>query len=179
MQELLKKLVKGDREAFEKIVKMYEKKMLVIACSRLKDTSLAYDAVQETFITLYLNANKIKDYNKLKSWLAVVLMNNCNKINKKKEYSEISFEDANLDAILHSDNEEFNKIFSNIDFYNCINFLNEEERTILALFYSEEYTINEISDILNINISTIKSKISRAKTKIKNHLGSDNNEFRR
>ena len=58
MQELLKKLVKGDREAFEKIVKMYEKKLLVIACSRLKDTSLAYDAVQETFITLYLNANK-------------------------------------------------------------------------------------------------------------------------
>ena len=106
-------------------------------------------------------------------------MNNCTKINKKKEYSEISFEDANLDAILHSDNEEFNKIFSNIDFYNCINFLNEEERTILALFYSEEYTINEISEILNINISTIKSKISRAKTKIKNHLGSDNNEFRR
>ena len=31
MQELLKKLVKGDREAFEKIVKMYEKKLLVIA----------------------------------------------------------------------------------------------------------------------------------------------------
>ena len=95
---------------------------MVIACSRLKDRSLAYDAVQETFITLYLNAKKIKDYNKLKSWLVVVLMNNCTKINKKKEYSEISFEDTNLDAILHSDNEEFNKIFSDIDFLVVLTF---------------------------------------------------------
>ena len=101
MQEIFENLIKGDKNAFEKVVKMYEKKLLVIACSRLKDRSLAYDAVQETFITLYLNAKKIKDYNKLKSWLVVVLMNNCTKINKKKEYSEISFEDTNLDAILH------------------------------------------------------------------------------
>lgn len=176
MQEIFENLIKGDKNAFEKVVKMYEKKLLVIACSRLKDRSLAYDAVQETFITLYLNAKKIKDYNKLKSWLVVVLMNNCTKINKKKEYSEVSFEDTNLDAILHSDNEEFNKIFSDIDFFSCTNFLSEEERTILALFYSNDYTINEISDILNLNVGTVKSKISRAKTKIKIRLGGKNDE---
>ena len=178
MQDILKCLANGDRDDFEKIVEIYEKKLLVIACSRLKDPSLAYDVVQETFISLYLNAKKIKDYNKLKSWLIVVLMNNCNRLNKRKEYNELSLEDANLDLVLHNNNEDFNKIFSDIDFFNCINFLNEGERTILALFYSNDYTINEIATILKMNISTIKSKISRAKAKIKNHLGGDNNEYR-
>ena len=84
MKEVLKKIVYGDKDAFEEIVQAYQKQLLVIANSKLKDRSLSWDAVQETFITLYLNINKIKNYDKLKSWLAVVLMNNCNKINKKK-----------------------------------------------------------------------------------------------
>lgn len=41
---------------------------------------MAKDAVQETFISLYVNAKKIKDYKKLKSWLVIVLINNCNKL---------------------------------------------------------------------------------------------------
>lgn len=179
MEEIFKKLVNGDNDAFEKIVKTYEKQLLVIASSRLNDRSLANDAVQETFISLYLNAKKIKDYKKLKSWLAVVLMNNCNKINKKKAYIELSYEDADFAQKLFADNEEFEKIFSEFDFFKCIGFLKEDERTILAMYYSNEYTVKEIASILRINIGTVKSKISRAKVKIKMNLGGNNNEYRK
>ena len=65
-----------------------------------------------------------------------------------------------------------------MDFFNCISFLNEDERTIMAMYYSNEYTIKEISDILNINLGTVKSKISRAKIKIRMSLGGKNNEYR-
>ena len=62
MKEVLKKIVYGDKDAFEGIVQAYQKQLLVIANSKLKDRSLSWDAVQETFITLYLNINKIKNY---------------------------------------------------------------------------------------------------------------------
>lgn len=178
MKEVFKKIVYGDKDAFEEIVQAYQKQLLVIANSKLKDRSLAWDAVQETFITLYLNINKIKNYDKLKSWLAVVLMNNCNKINKKKEFIELSYDEAECEKKLATDNEEFDKIFDEMDFFNCISFLNEEERTIMAMYYSNEYTVKEISDILNINLGTVKSKISRAKIKIRMSLGGKNNEYR-
>lgn len=46
-----------------------------------------------------------------------------------------------------------------------------EERTIIAMYYSQNYTTKEISDILNIKESTIRSKMLRAKAKIKEKLG--------
>lgn len=67
MQELLEKLKNRDEEAFEKIVKLFRNQLLLIAKIRLNDDGLADDAVQETFISLYLNARKIKEYSKLKS----------------------------------------------------------------------------------------------------------------
>lgn len=69
-----------NKDTFEKIVKKYEQQLLLIAKSRLRDSSMAKAAVQETFISLYVNARKIKNYKKLKSWLVIVLINNCNKI---------------------------------------------------------------------------------------------------
>ena len=105
-------------------------------------------------------------------------MNNCNKINKKKEFIELSYDEAECEKKLATNNEEFDKIFDEMDFFNCISFLNEDERTIMAMYYSNEYTIKEISDILNINLGTVKSKISRAKIKIRMSLGGKNNEYR-
>ncbi len=175
MQEILRKLVTRDVDAFEQIVKLYEKQLLVIASSKLKDSSMACDVVQETFISLYLNANKIKDSSKLKSWLAIVLLNNCNKLNRKNEMAELSFEEEELDKKISTSNEEFEKIFDEMDFLNTINFLNEEERTIIAMYYSEDYSAKDIASILNIKLGTIKSKISRAKEKIKNKFKGDKN----
>ena len=65
MEELWKKLKDGEEEAFEEIVKMFKKQLLLIAKLRLKDDALADDAVQETFINLFLNIKKIKEYSKL------------------------------------------------------------------------------------------------------------------
>lgn len=59
---------------------------------------------------------------------------------------------------------------SNIDFDYLMRSLNVDERTVIYLHYSESYTSKEISKILNINDSTIRNIISRAKNKIKNNL---------
>lgn len=166
MEELLKKLKHGDEEAFESIVKSYEKQLYTIAKVRLKDESLAKDAIQETFLSLFLYSKRIKNVEKLKSWLIIVLINKCNDIVKENKIHNISFEENNFQNFIHSD-DEFIKITDKIDLINNINRLNNEERTILAMYYSSEYTLNEISKILNIKIGTIKSKISRAKSKLR------------
>lgn len=179
MEELFRKFMRKDEETFEQIVKEYEKQLIAIATIKLKDSSLAYDAVQETFISLYLNYGKIKDKTKLKSWLAVVLMNNCNRLNNKKEMSELSFEGEELENKISIGEEEFEKIFNELDFISSIDFLSEEEREIITMYYSQNYTAKDISNVLNLNEGTIKSKLSRARVKIKNKFGGENNEKRK
>ncbi len=170
MEELWKKLKDGEEEAFEEIVKMFKKQLLLIAKLRLKDDALADDAVQETFINLFLNIKKIKEYSKLKSWITVVLINNCNNLIKKNKNIELFYE---LDFFHPNEKieEDFQNIDDQIDFLKFIEFLNMEERTIIAMYYSQNYTTKEISDILNIKESTIRSKMLRAKAKIKEKLG--------
>ncbi len=170
MDELLEKLKIGDEKAFEEVVKIFKKQLLLIAKLRLKDDGLADDAVQETFITLFLNAKKIKEYSKLKSWVTVVLINNCNNLIKKNKNLEVAYEFDTFHNYMKYE-DEFENVNDNIDFLKFIEFLNVEERTIIAMYYSENYTTKEISDILKIKESTIRSKMLRAKGKIKEKLG--------
>lgn len=117
--------------------------------------------MQETMIIAFLNIKKLKNNSFFKTWVIRILINNCNKFYKRKKHKSID------------ENEEINKIgsvemdLSNIEFEEFISFLNEDERTILTLYYYLGYTTKEISKILNKREGTICSKISRAKIKIK------------
>lgn len=162
-----------NKDTFEKIVKKYEQQLLLIAKSRLRDSSMAKAAVQETFISLYVNARKIKNYKKLKSWLVIVLINNCNKIMRDFYKKGIKSEPLEKNMKLYEDNVEFKYLLDNINFFNIIDFLDIDERTIITMYFLEDYKITEISEILNINIGTIKSKISRIKDKIRKRLGDE------
>lgn len=167
MEELLKKIKFGDEQAFETIVKTYEKQLLVIAELRIGDAYLAKDAVQETFLSLYLNSWKIKNSSKLKSWLAIVLVSKCNNILENNKFAQISLEANELENFIYSE-DEFENVVENLDFKKYISCLDIDERTIIAMYYDDNYNTKEISNILHISQGTIKSKISRAKIKLKN-----------
>ena len=170
MDELLKRLKIGDEEAFEHLVKFYERQLLIIAKLRLNDEHLARDAVQETFLSLFLNSMKISNSKKIKPWLTAVLINKCNDLARENKIMQVSFEQNDFENFIYSD-DEFKNIIDKIDFVSKINLLDVDERTIIAMYYEGEYTTKEISEILNISNGTIKSKISRAKVKLKNKIG--------
>lgn len=174
MDKLITRFKNGDKSAFEEIVKRLQNQLLLIAKSRLNNQSLADDVVQETFICLFKNARKIKNVSKFKSWITIVLINKCNKLMKQKKIVEISYDQENFENFLQTE-QEYENITNDIDFINYISFLNIEERTIISMFYSQNYTIKEIAEILKLSENTIKSKILRAKNKIKNRLGGREN----
>lgn len=170
MEELLKKLNRNNDDiVFEEIINKVKKQLFIIAKARLRDDSLAEDALQETFISLYLNINKIKDEKKLKAWLTKTLINKCNDIMRKNKIYSFKCDYNILENTLYSNNQ-YDDLNNHIDIFRIINLLNVEERTIIIMFYSKKYTIKEISKILNINENTIKTKISRIKIKLKKYL---------
>ena len=79
---------------------------------------------------------------------------------------EISYESLEEKRQLYEEDLELKKVIENINFPNIIDFLNVEERTIITMYFLEEYKIKEIAEILNLNVNTVKSKISRIKEKI-------------
>lgn len=162
MEELVEKAKNNDIDAFTKLVLNIERDLYCIAKTRINDENDIDDAIQETMITAFLKLKKLRDNKLFKTWIIKILINNCNKFYKKEKYKSLNDDEV-------QNKIEFSEIdLSSIEFNEFISFLNEDERTILTLYYYLGYTTKEISKILNKSEGTICSKISRSKTKIKN-----------
>lgn len=164
MEELVEKAKKNDEQAFNKLIVLVQEEMYLIAKSKLKNEDDVADAIQEAILLCYKNIRKLRDNKFFKTWLIKILINECNKIYKKRKKNQVSYEEENIENYLKV--EETN--FQNIGFDILIRNLKDDEKLILSLYYYSEYSTKEISKILKIKESTIKSKIFRAREKLKN-----------
>lgn len=127
------------------------------------------EAVQETMIETYKEIKKLKYNQYFKTWIIKILINKCNKQYRKNKKENISYEYNNLENQIKE-----NEIQTDIDFYIIISKLEYVERIIVTLYYLERYTTKEIAKILNKNENTIKTKLSRAKKKLRRYLEEEN-----
>jgi len=161
LEELIIQAMKKDKEAFTEVILMIQKDLYIIARTRLKNEDDMCDAVQETMIEAYKSIGKLKKIEYFKSWVIRILINKCNKIYKSRHGNMIPFDDTinTCSSEIAEDKLNFDDLVKNLYF---------DEKIILTLYYSLGYTTKEMSEILKINEGTIRSKISRAKTKLKN-----------
>lgn len=161
---LIKRAKRGNNKAFMDLLRIYEKDMYLLAKYMVKDEELIKDVVQDTILKVYERIEYLKNDDSFKSWLLKILGNKCRDILKKDKniiYLDVQIEEGYRD-----------KGYDEIEIKNCIAKLNESQREIITLYYFNELTYKEISEIMNIPEGTVKSKLSRAKE----HLGNIINE---
>ena len=123
------------------------------------------EAVQETIIIAFKSVKKVRESKFFKTWIIKILINECNKIYKINQKNNfVQYENVNYE----SNSYEIENKINDLDFDLLINLLNYDERIAITLYYLEDFTTQEISKILKEPEGTIKSRISRAKNKIKN-----------
>ena len=165
MEELLYKAVLGDKDAFTNIMLEYEKELYKIARMRLNNDYDICEAVQSTMILAYKHIRKVRNVSYLKTWIVRILINECKKIYKKNR-RQIMYENEQMEKFIENDNG-YEQVNSKLTFNSLLKILDYEERQILILYYSSDFSIKEISRILHMNENTIKTKMRRAKSKLK------------
>lgn len=165
MLTLVKKAVRGDKEAFLKLMDMHKETMLRIAHGYLSQEADIADAIQDTILDAYEHLSSLNEPRYFKTWLIRILLNNCNHIyNKNKKY--ISLEEF-AETVSDTSQEVDTPLFK---FRELLSFVSEENRLCFQLYYGEELTTREIADILHMNESTIRSRMHREKLKLKTKL---------
>lgn len=166
LETAINQAMQNDNEAMSFIIESIHDELYKIAILKLHNLSDAQDAVQEAELSICKNINQLKQKKYFKTWSVKILINECNKIlcYKNKEIDNVrkllnnymgnEYESDIIDAE--------KRVYIN----ELINKLDENDKMILKL-YSDGYKIQEISDILNINENTIKTKLKRAKDKIR------------
>ncbi|WP_301400542.1 RNA polymerase sigma factor [Polaribacter huanghezhanensis] len=146
----------------------------------LKSKEDAEDLVQDAFIKGFEKIHLVHDDVNLAAWFRCIAINLCfDKIRKEKNIFSLEYSkeiEAETAAMEFENTEEIS-----IDFIKeCISKLKEKYRVIVVLYMIEEYNHREISEILQINESTVRNQYARGKnqliTLLKKH---QNNEFKR
>lgn len=168
----------GDKDAYSRVINYYENKLYIIAKSRLSNNEDIKDVIQETIMYAYINIQSLKDANKFSSWITTILINNCNKLYSRNKVPLLSYDDIEAENMHFKQDNEYMMVEDNLNFFNIINSLELEEKTIITMYYLDEYTTREISQILNINESTLRSRISSIRNKIRTSIGKESNNDR-
>ncbi|HEY5584465.1 MAG TPA: sigma-70 family RNA polymerase sigma factor [Ruminiclostridium sp.] len=165
-----------DKEAFLRIIKKHEASMYRITKSILKNEQDCQDAIQNTIIKAYLGLHSLRQNDYFKTWLIRILINEGNIILKKQK-KEVSLSSTLIDffrkgKFVYEGTYEFDDV-ENIDLHEALKQLDKELKTIVILYYFEDFEIKQIARITGIPEGTVKSRLSRARKKLKEKLYSE------
>jgi len=181
---LVQKCKQGDVEAFEVILKIYEKKIYNFAYRMLGDKEDAMDTTQEVFIKVYKSINTFKGNSSFSTWLFKIAKNVCIDYLRKNGKARI----CSLDKTIKIDGEEIKKETpdtSNLPeeiikrkelqrvVHKAIARLPEKYKAAIILRDLQNFSYKEIAEILNCSIGTVKSRIGRGRKELKNILSNE------
>lgn len=159
---LIREAKKGDIDAFSKLYEEVYKELYKFALFILNNPSDAEDIVSETIIAAFEGIKKLRDVSLFKPWIFKILTNKCKKFMKRNFRKDMPLEN---EIESYDGNIEVKQ-----DIRVAFNKLKEDERIIISLSTFGGYRSNEISEILNLNANTIRSKQSRAFGKLRDLL---------
>ena len=164
MTTLVELAKKGDKPAFDEVIRLCVPDLFRIAMSILKNKDDADDTVCETVVKAYENIRKLNDCGFFKTWIIRILINQANAAYKKRGkivfLNEISDEPKHEDAYDLGDNE----------LSAAVSALALDFRTVITLHYFQDMRIKEIASVLQIPQGTVKWRLSKAKSILKQKL---------
>lgn len=163
--------MKGNKmEYFHAVYERQADRIYKIAMLYLNNEADAEDALQSIFLKQIEKDYRFDDPEQEKAWYITVTKNYCKDVLKSSWQKRTSMDDIDEPAASSEDTDLVN------DMEQALYRLPVVDREILYLYYYEGYRINEIAKILKYRESTIGSKLSAARDKLKSYFKEDRDE---
>lgn len=179
-KELVRKSKDGDIDAFEELIRTYEKRIYNIALKMVGNRDDASDIAQEVCVKIYKSLDKFKENSSFSTWVYRITSNVCIDVARKRKNNVVSLavagdegeyeipvasEDKSPEEIVES--KELSRIVK-----SCILELTPEQRIIIQLRDIYDYSYDEIAKMLNLSMGTVKSRLNRARNALKDKIKS-------
>lgn len=167
----IQKVLDGDTAAYSHLVSQYKDMVYTLAFSILKQETEAEDAAQESFIKAYQKLRTFKKDAKFSTWLYTITYRTAiYNLRRRKPISELPSDEIIGSDTSKSQITKLTQIEQQHYIRNAIKLLPETEGALITLYYLEENTIEEISEITSLSKSNVKVKLFRARKKLKENL---------
>lgn len=178
---LVQQVKDGKVESFELLVERYEKQVYNIAYRYTGNRDDAFDLSQEAFIKAYRGIKNFRQESTFKTWIYHIASNVCRDyLRKGKKYIEIS-----IDESVHGEDGDMEKQFADSSIgpeeifegkelsefiQSIINDLQQEYKEVIVLREIQQLSYEEIAEVLDCSLGTIKSRLNRARKILKEKI---------
>lgn len=172
---LIQRILSGDESAFASLVRKYQKKIHAYVYRKIGDFHIAEDVTQETFLQVYQKLETLEDPTRFSKWLYVIADRLCIAWHRKNRLQTEPLEDP---ATLEIETEPYSQFVAMQNAQTSAEArrnlvekllakLQESSRTVITLHYFKGMTCREISNFLGVSEGTIKSRIRRARQRLR------------
>lgn len=175
-QKLIQRASGGDPSAFNRLMAQHEKKMYAVALRMFGNREDAQDCLQEAMLRVYRAIGSFKGQSSFSTWVYRITMNTClDELRRKKNKQSTSLDnlleqgwspaDEGGSPEKHAVRRELRRELNRV-----IQELPEDMRSAVVLRDLQGFSYDEIAVMLDVNVGTIKSRISRAREKLRGKL---------
>lgn len=182
-RELIARLQKRDEAAFEELIRQYEKKVYTLCFRMCGNSEDAEEAAQDAFLALWRGIDRFRQESSLSTWIYRLATNACIDTlrRRKKQSGSVSLDDEELfvDAVDTSPQPQETVEYREAQklLQEGLSALPEEYRKVLILREIEGLSYTEIAESASIELGTVKSRISRGRSLLRNFLSGNGNFF--
>lgn len=167
---IINQIIEGDTQAFAVLVDLYKDLVFTLAIRMLKNREEAEEVSQDTFIKVYKALPKFKGESKLSTWVYKVAYNtSLDRIKKNsRRYNEVAIDSFTENQIKTLDNalDTLEKKEQQHTIQYCLQQLASKDSFLLTLFYFDELSLQEISQVMSMEANTVKVNIHRARKRL-------------
>ena len=184
---LVRRAKKGDYRAFDLLVLKYQSRIVSIAFKFVKEIQLAEDISQESFIKAYRSIDSFREESAFYTWLYRITANT----SKNYLVSKGRRKESSISELSISENEDFFELPTNDSpeqilmaqslkdtIYDALSGLPEDTRTALSLREFEGLNYEEIAEIMNCPVGTVRSRIFRGREALENLISPITDKFK-
>ena len=169
LEELIKKCTNNNISAQEELYNLYKDVLFVLSLKYCKNVEEAEDNLQNSFLEIFTNIKKFNNSGSFEGWMKRITINKAID-SYKKSYQLVSISDKSFPDTEIEENELDNYSLDYI--LSLIQNLPNQYRLVFCLYELDNYSHNEIANMLSISEGTSKSNLHRAKVILKEQIKS-------
>jgi len=173
--EIISRVLKGEQNAYAELVNRYQAYVFTLVIRMIKSREDAEEVAQDVFIKAYRSLADFRGESKFSTWLYTIANTTSITFLRKKKLDVHSLDNEKVFEVADSKDSGFRANLveqkSRVNMVNeAIAMLSLDDAEIITLFYKAEQNLEEISRILRLETNTVKVRLHRARTRLKEKM---------
>lgn len=167
--DLIKRAIDGDHQSFAQLIQSHDDRMRAVAYQMMSDRHAMDDVLQMSYLKAFRKLTSFRAEASFSSWLHRIVVNVClDEIRKKQRKAEVSLESV---ANLISTTSIEDQYATSASLHSALQRLSPDMRSVVILVDGQGLSYEEAALALDTQAGTIASRLSRARTALRQHLG--------